>query len=92
MKKTFVILNEMLCDAQNDLHLMRKPQVLETIDDAISEAMKRLSDDYSNDYSKKKGFKVNEVKGRDDGDAHYITAYFNDGFVEYRIDEMEIPA
>ena len=84
MEKALVILSEMLCDAQNDLHLIKQPQVFKTIDDAYGEVMKRISIDYS----KEKGFKINEIKGRLDGTAHYLTAYFNDGFVEYRIDTV----
>lgn len=84
--KTTIIVSEMLCDDGNCLRTMEKPLAFRQFDEALAFVKKSISADFS----ERNGYMVSEVEESDDGETHRVTAYFDGGLVEYRIDKIDV--
>lgn len=82
---TITLLSRMLCDHPNQVYLQDRPLLFLSIEEAKEYARKQLD----NDYKKNPEFKLKEIAERTDSDGTvFITAYFEGGIDEYRIDEL----
>ena len=86
--KTVFVLSEMRADTKADYYGMPKPRFFKDLDSAFAVAEKHMAAEYN----EKNGYDGVEIRKIDDLGCHSLTAYFNGGVAEIRIDEMEIPA
>ena len=81
------IANEMVCDNKGGLHTMRRPRVFRSEEAAQKYVMERVATEYTKD----KGYNVEEVRGWENGvGAKITTVYYNGGFSEFYVHAEEV--
>lgn len=82
------IVSEMVADESAQYHAMRKPIAFDDKERAMEHAFCRAK----TEYSPSNGYVQQEIVHRTDetGAVDFITAYFNSGFAELRIDSLEL--
>ena len=77
------IVSKMLADKKTDYHVMDKPELFDTIESAKTYIYQ--------DLSRRNCYGAGKICGRIDNDGvEYVTNWYKGGFIEYRLDTIEL--
>ena len=80
-----VVLSGMVCDSNDDTYLLERPLFFGSVEEALAYAKKQLNADYGEGTE----YNLFEIAERTEIDGvRFVTAYYEGGIAEYRIDEI----